>query len=82
MLKLGCILPNLANICLHKYTSSKVYPFIETDKELLQKIRDDVVGGPSILFTRKAVVEGTFIRKSGNICEAIVAMTLYPYSMC
>ena len=38
MLKLGCTLPNLTNICLHKSTSAKFYPFTETDKDLLQKI--------------------------------------------
>ena len=62
MLKLGCTLPNLTIICLHKATSAKFYPFTETDKELLQKIREDMVGGPSIVFTRKAVVDETFIR--------------------
>ena len=85
MLKLGCTLPNLANICLHKSTSAKFYPFIETDKDLLQKIREDMVGGPSIVFTRKAVVDEIFIRDSGNICKSIVgidASQLYSYSMC
>ena len=85
MLKLGCTLPNLANICLHKSTSAKFYPFTETDKDLLQKIREDMVGGPSIVFTRKAVVDETFIRKSENICKSIVgidASQLYLYSMC
>ena len=40
---------------------------------------------PSIVFTRKAVVEETFIRNSGNICKSIVgidASQLYPYSIC
>ena len=37
MLKLGCTLPNLANICLHKSTDAKVYPFREGDKDLLEK---------------------------------------------
>ena len=85
MLKLGCTLPNLANICLHKPTSAKFYPFTEADKDLLQKIREDMVGGPSIVFTPKAVVDETFIRNSGNICKSIVgidASQLYPYSMC
>ena len=85
MLKLGCTLPNLANICLHKSTSAKFNPFTETDKDLLQKIREDMVGGPSIVFTRKAVVDETFIRNSGNICKSIVgtdASQLYAYSMC
>ena len=46
MLKLGCTLPNLANICLHKSTDSKSYPFTESDKDLLEKIPEDMVGGP------------------------------------
>ena len=29
MLKLGCTLPNLANICLDKSTNNKFYPFVE-----------------------------------------------------
>ena len=37
MLKLGCNLPNLANICLHKSTDANFYPFTEGDKELLEK---------------------------------------------
>ena len=37
MLKLSFTLPNLANICLHKSTDAKVYPFTEGDKDLLEK---------------------------------------------
>ena len=37
MLKLGCTLPNLANLCLHKSTDSKFYPFTEGDKDILEK---------------------------------------------
>ena len=85
MLKLGCTLPNLAIICLHKSTSAKFYPFTETERELLQKIREDMVGGPSIVFTRKAVVDETFIRNSRNICKSFIgidASQLYHCSMC
>ena len=85
MLKLGCTLPNLANICLHKSTDANFYPFTEGDKDLLEKIREDVVGGPSIVSTRKAVVDETFVRKSTNTCKSIVgidASQLYPYSIC
>ena len=39
MLKLGCTLPNLANICLHKSTDAKFYPFTEGVKDLLETIR-------------------------------------------
>ena len=44
-----------------------------------------MVGGPSIAFTRKAVVDETCIRKSSNLCKSIVGIDsrrLYPYSMC
>ena len=44
-----------------------------------------MVGGPSIVFTRKAVVNETFKRKSSTLCKSIVdidASQLYPYSMC
>ena len=85
MLNLGCTLPNLANICLHKSTDPKFYPFTESDKGLLEKIREDKVGGPSFVFTRKAVVDEISIRKSTNLCKSIVgvdASQLYPYSMC
>ena len=85
MLKLGCTIPNLANICLHKSTSAKFYSFTETDNDLLQRIGEDMIGGPSIVFTRKAVVDKTFIRNSRNIWRSVVgtnASQLYPYSMC
>ena len=62
MLKLGCPLPNLADICLHNSTEAKFHPFTEGDKDLLEKIQV-VVGGPSIVFTPKTVVDETFIRK-------------------
>ena len=51
----------------------------------MEKIIEDVAGGPSIVFTRKAVVDETFIRKSTNLCKCfpgIDASQLYPYSMC
>ena len=85
MLKLGCTLPNLANIFLRKSTNEKFYPFCESDRDLCEKIREDMTGGPSIVFTRKAVVDETFIRNSSNVCKSIVgvdASQLYPYSMC
>ena len=63
MLKLGCILPNLANICLHKSTDTKMYPSAEADKDLLEKIRKNRVGGPSVVFTRKAICWWNFFSK-------------------
>ena len=62
MLKLGFTSLDLANICLHSSASAKFYPFGESDKDLHSKVREDMVGGPSIVFTREAVVEETNIR--------------------
>ena len=44
-----------------------------------------MVGGSSIVFTRKVVVDETFIRNARNFFKSIVAIDasqLYPYSMC
>ena len=44
-----------------------------------------MVGGPSFVFTRKAVVDEKFIRKSSNLCKSVVGINgsqLDPYSMC
>ena len=57
MLKLECTLPKLATICLHKSTDSKFHPFTESKKDLLEKIPEDIVDGPSIVFARNAVVD-------------------------
>ena len=85
MVKLGCTLPSPANICLHKSTTAKFYPFTESDKDLLEKILEDMVNGSFIVFTRKAVVDETLNRNSTNWCKTIVgidAIQLHPYSMC
>ena len=57
MLKLGCTLPNLAKICQHKSTNYKFYLFCENNTDLCEKIREDMTGGPSVVFTRKALVD-------------------------
>ena len=44
-----------------------------------------MVGGPSIVITRKTVVDQTFVWDSTNWCNSIVgidATHLYPFSMC
>ena len=85
MLKFGCTLPNLANICLHKSTNHKFSPLVESDKDLKDKIREDMTAGPSIVFTRKVIVDQTYIRNSENICKSIKGIDssqLYPFSIC
>ena len=53
-------------------TDAKFYPLSEVDKELLQKISEDMVGGLSAVFSRKTVVDKTFIPQSTNVCKSIV----------
>ena len=38
ILKLGCTLPNLANICSHKSSDAKFYAFSERIKDLFERI--------------------------------------------
>ena len=80
MLKLGCTLPNLANICLHKSTDAKFYPFTEGDKDLLEKIREDVVGGPSIVFTRKQLLMKLFFENQQTYANLLLGLTLANYT--
>ena len=43
-----------------------------------------MVGGPTIVFTRKVVVDEAFIRNSRTFCKSVVgidASQLYPYFM-
>ena len=42
MLKLGCTVSNLANICLHSSTSANFFPFSESDKDLLSRVQEDM----------------------------------------
>ena len=81
MLKLECSLPNMANICLHKSTNIKFNPFVEAYKDLHYKIREDMTGGPSIVFTRKAFVDQTYIQNSENAILGIDARQFYPFSL-
>ena len=78
MLKLGCNSSNVANSFLDSST--------ESDEDLLSKIiRGDMVGGPSKVFTRKTVFDGTNIHSSTIVCKSIVGLDAcqpWPYSMC
>ena len=60
MLKPGCTPTNLGTFCLHKSTNKKFYPFVKADKDLHVKIRDNITGVPSIVFTKKVVVNQTY----------------------
>ena len=65
-------------------TIAKVYPLAESDMTFLEKIRENMVGGASLVFTKKTVVEETCIQDSTNWCKAFVgidACQLYSFSI-
>ena len=48
-----------ANICLHSSSSSKFSLFTESDTDMLSKVVEDMVGGVSTVFKRKAAFDET-----------------------
>ena len=85
MLNLRLTLPKLAKICLHSSSGAKLCPFTEGDKDLLEKVWEDMVGEPWLVFTRKVVVDRIHIHNSTIVCKAVTgkdAGQFYPYSVC
>ena len=78
MLKIHYTLPNLANSCVHKSTDVKIYPSIEEDKDFLEKFPEDVVGGPSIVFTSETAAHETINLKLTNFCKSIFEIDTQP----
>ena len=63
MLRLGCTLPNLANICLHKSLYAKFYPFTEGDdrgEDLLEKFDKMLVVHLSFLHEKQLLMKRLF----------------------
>ena len=72
MLKCAFTLPNLAIFCLHSHSSLQSYATTECDEVLLPRIREDIVGGLSIVvFTRNEVVDEIHFCKSAKIWKSI-----------
>ena len=89
--KLGCTLSTIAIICRNKKVNIKFYLFTKTDKNLLEFIREPMLGGHSIFFNRKICSRWNFntepinLFQSTNLCKSIVgidASQLYHYAMC
>ena len=56
MIKLGTVLPDLADSCLHSSTSAKFFQFRESEVSL-SKFEECMVGRPSIVSTGTTVVQ-------------------------
>ena len=85
MVKRCCILPNLAVIAFTSQLLQSFLPSQRARKICSEKFCGDMVGGPRLVFTRKAFVDKTFARDSTNLSKSIVeidASQLYCFSMC
>ena len=72
MWNLGCILPNLANICLDKSTDAKFHPFTDGDRDLLTIFREHFVDVPSIIITWKGIDDETFFFETQQKCANLL----------
>ena len=80
MVKLDCTLPNLANICLHKSIDAKFYPFKVGETDLLEKIREDLVGGPFTVFNGKQMLMKLLFENQQTHANLLLGWTLANYT--
>ena len=84
MLEPGCTLANLANISRQKTTNTELYDISE-GKKPAGNVARDVAGGPYVVFTKKAIVVFTSIRKPMFMCESssgVSSSQICSYSRC
>ena len=62
---------------LTQISDTKICPFTKQNEDLWKNSRS-IVDGTSIVFTRKAVVNENFIRKSAHFCKSIVVIDASP----
>ena len=70
-------------VCINRQTHNFI--LLQSRIKICLKRYEKIWLAVLLFFTRKAVVDETFIRKSSNLCKTIVgidASQLYPYSMC
>ena len=86
MIKFGwTVLFCIANICLHKSTDYKFYSFFFRSVITCLVKNGSMISGPTSIFTRKAVANETYNRKSINLSKSNVRIDpiqLYPCSIC
>ena len=86
MFKISAILPGLTERYLFSKLDDKIDYFVGFAKEhkhLAKMMRENIVGGPSIIFHRYQERDKTLI-KGKNVCKKVIgfdANSLYPYCM-
>ena len=74
MLKLGYLLPKLANRFLHSSTGAAFCPFCEKDRDYDNFIQKLLTEGPSFISTGYAKGGQTKFRESENTCNSVVGI--------
>ena len=81
MLELGYTLPNLANICLHKSTDAKFYPFTEADKNYWKKFeKTSLVAHLSFLHAKQLLMKilSESLQKYANLLLGLMPANYNP----
>ena len=84
MLKLGCTLQTWSTFFYEFLPGQDFIRTKKKDKILLSKVRENMIGGLSIVFTQKAGVDENQIPKSTNFWKSILGKDgsqLYPNSL-
>ena len=68
-LKAGCSSHNVANFSVQEPAIESFDPFTECDKNISERMHEDLVGRPSIVFPHKPVSAKTLTRKSSDVCK-------------
>ena len=80
VLKLGGTLQNLVNICLNKSTDEKIFALTEGFKDMLQKIREDVVGSLVLFLHAKQSLMILLFESLRTIANQLLGLKLAKYS--
>ena len=79
-LKLGCTLPNRANICLHKSTDANFYPMTEGYKDFLEKIEKMFLVVHQSFLHEKLLLMKLFFENQQNFASLLLGLTLANYT--
>ena len=63
-----------AKSCKYLSTQVKYCKVLSLHRDLMEKNREDMVRGPAFVFTRKVVVDETFIRDSTKLRKIFVGI--------
>ena len=76
MLKLGCTLTDMADVCLRKYTDTIFYPFYGSRNDILKYVGEDFVVGPSIVLSTRQLSVKLFFENLQTCANQLLGLML------